>query len=832
MDPKNDGRVCSGAPLKNGRRALRTGTLAVLLVTILGITMLWTDLRRQQEVLVSTGQDSALWAVGQSVVEFQSVMFALQIFGNQDVTPARLDELRRCFDVFYNRIDILLTGALFRHLLDDPDYAGSLTRVRAYLDATLPVIDGDDAALASQLPEITESLAALEPEVRNFVLLSVHLFSERASALRLDLSQTMDRVAWLSAGMLMALLGLSVVLFREIKTAENGLLALQRSAARLDTILSTSNDAIVVTGMDGRIVEFNRTAQTTFGLTSSEALNRPLRSLLVPASRNWYPGDEVGRGTVEMEARNTHNQVFPVETTIEPIETDEGPLLVAFFRDITIRKAAQAELIDARDRALAGERAKADFVAVMSHELRSPLNGLLGMLSLLRSTHLDGQQRDYVQKMETSGQILLASVDDVLEISQTEAGRIALTPAPTALKPLLRSVPESQSGAAAARGNRIRFVALTELPHFAMVDAARLRQVLVNLIGNAIKFTEGGEIVLEAEAMPAAGGTMQLLLRVSDTGIGIAAENLGRIFEDFETLDPSLSRQQTGAGLGLAIVRRLVQAMDGEIEVESELGEGSIFTLTLPLIPTEAPVLAPPPAQVAPRLGMCRHVLVVEDDDVNRAVLGGLLERRGCQVTHAASGLDGIAEAKLSKFDLVLMDLSMPGLDGVEAARRIRQDGGPTAKAPIYLVTAHSSCTMENIDGRAQINGVLTKPVVPAQIDALLNRAKPPSSVPDDAKQADLPDVDTAHLDILRDDLGPRGLLNLIERFSAEAAHETLALSRDAPRPSFRPWSAVRIALPVRHRIMARAAWPATWLPCKRPQPPRTARPRSRRRQS
>lgn len=566
--------------MKTGRIVLRLATIAMLAVSILAIANLWTDLRRQQDTLADARSDNVQWTVGQAMVEYQDLTGVLLRLESRGTSPEGLAELRQRFDILYNRMDILNFGRLYRHLLEDPAYAADFTRVFDALRAELPLIDADVAVLAAALPDLGQRLTGLEPHLRGFILSGVRVFAAHSTALHEGLTRTMNRVAWLSAAMLGLLLGLTAILFRESRLAEVRLVAQQRSAARLDTILGTSNDAIVVAGVNGRIVEFNGAAEGLFGLTADAAHDRMLHCLLQPDTDNWRP-----------------------------------------------------------DRALAGERAKAEFVAVTSHELRTPLNGILGMLALLRDTALTERQRDYIARMETSGQILLASVDDVLEISRTEAGHVGLSPVPTALEPLLRSVADSQSGAAAAQGNRIRFQALNPLPDRALVDPGRVRQVLVNLIGNAVKFTAHGEIALEVEMRPATYGRPMLILRVSDTGIGIAEADQDRIFEDFETLDPSLTRNHGGAGLGLAIVRRLVEAMEGEIDVESEPGAGSIFTITLPVeISPEAPAsVAPEPAGNAD-IPHGARVLVVEEVQTMAPASGNLAElgRRAHRLAGAA----------------------------------------------------------------------------------------------------------------------------------------------------------------------------------------------------
>jgi CheY-like chemotaxis protein/anti-sigma regulatory factor (Ser/Thr protein kinase) len=311
------------------------------------------------------------------------------------------------------------------------------------------------------------------------------------------------------------------------------------------------------------------------------------------------------------------------------------------------------------------------------------------------------------------------------------------------------------------------------LPEHVMIDGGRLRQVLANLLGNAIKFTTGGHVALEAEVLKTAAGDEVLELRVADTGLGMAEDELPRIFEDFETLDRSFARQQTGAGLGLAIVRRIVDAMEGEIFVESEPGEGTLFTVVLPV--TAVNISTPAPREEAPRRLPSltpRSVLVVEDNDINRAVLRGMLRRRNCKVVEAGDGRTGVAVAGSQRFDLVLMDVAMPGIDGIEAARQIRAGGGPSATTPIVAVTAHAGKAEIAEVLRAGFDSVVTKPVESQRIDDLLE-GRGLRTAGGGARLFGVDrTLDIEHLDKLRLELGGERLLGLLSRFAAEASTE------------------------------------------------------------
>ncbi|MFM7335382.1 MAG: ATP-binding protein, partial [Tabrizicola sp.] len=387
--------------------------------------------------------------------------------------------------------------------------------------------------------------------------------------------------------------------------------------------------------------------------------------------------------------------------------------------------AAEQELILARDHAVAGELAKAQLLAVMSHEMRTPLNGILGTIQLIEGTSPSPKQRKFIAAMKTSAELLLHHVNGVLSMSRAEAGQLDLQPIDLDPADLVQELVESQRHAIEGNGNRIT-CDTSAAPGLITADPLRLRQVILNLIGNANKFTRNGDILVECDRT--ADGN-QVEFRVIDTGIGIAEADLERIFEEFQTLDTSYGRLAEGTGLGLAISRRLVRAMGGEIGVDSEPGEGSLFWLRLPIGRVGAVTERPAPQEkptprpiVSPETAQAMTLLLVEDNPINRLVAREMLQAAGHQVVEAHDGREGVRLAGMKRFDAILMDISMPELDGVQATRIIRSEDGPNRRTPIIALTAHAMPEDTRRFLEAGINDTLLKPLGMETLNGLLAR--------------------------------------------------------------------------------------------------------------
>lgn len=421
------------------------------------------------------------------------------------------------------------------------------------------------------------------------------------------------------------------------------------------------------------------------------------------------------------------------EAALCSLEKSQKDLLQAHSDLEAINRNLQAAMTRAEEAAAAAQRAntaKNEFLAIMSHEIRTPLHGLLGFAELLRDTHLNDEQLGFVRTIQTSGETLLLLLNDLLDFSKIESGRMELHEAPVDLSELLAQAINLQKSAARAKSIRLVQEIAPDCPHQIWADRARLRQILLNLISNAVKFSEAGEILTSVRLSP---DLKQVVFSVSDSGCGIPPELQKTIFEPFTQADASSRRTHGGTGLGLAICRKIVTLMGGKIGVESQPGQGSRFHFSIPLNPlpnasssqasTESAFPPPLPAALADL-----RVLVAEDNHINQKLLILHLKKAGISPTVVSDGLEALEAATSETFDCILMDFQMPHMDGFEATRRIRENERACGHPPVPIIAVTANVTEEAASRatEAGMTGYLTKPLQARALFDLLITLLPP----------------------------------------------------------------------------------------------------------
>lgn len=412
----------------------------------------------------------------------------------------------------------------------------------------------------------------------------------------------------------------------------------------------------------------------------------------------------------------------------------------------------------------AGSRAKSAFLATMSHEIRTPLNGILGMADLLADERLDASQRQKVGVIRSAGDLLLDVINDILDYSKLESGAVEFNVSSFRLDELVGVVADMMRPRARAKGLQLE----VSCPSVNVTtDPVRLRQILVNLVGNAIKFTEAGKVQLVTSIGEAPGGSSCLQISVTDTGIGMSEATIGKLFREFEQGDPSINRRFGGTGLGLAICKRLIDTMGGIIEVTSREGIGSTFKLKLPCEVTAA---GPSVAAEQTQLRRTGRVLVVEDNAVNRQVAEGLLAKLGMEVSLAENGAVAIDLVRAERFDLIFMDMQMPVMDGLTATRALRAEG---FTIPIAGLTANAFASDRADCLAAGMDDFVSKPVTRSKLEETIGRLLPEAAVaPATPIEAAAPamEIDTAQQQALIDALGVEEYGDLVRQFHVDAA--------------------------------------------------------------
>lgn len=638
------------------------------------------------------------------LADFTAAMQAARLDLQTHVEP----EYRPGIAEYLDRVDAALSGMveeaslIFRYFGEQrADLAGSRM-----------------ATMDRRYAEVTRELASLGNRARE-------IQKEKLDAQR-QMAERLRKFEYAIVGLiLLMVLGITLYGHSMIRHTRDAWRRLQRSEHRMSQVFEHAENGILLLKDQGVIRLMNPAAEKMTGVVANEARGKRFESV--------FPGTTVPDGIaateVEVQLTRANGELKELAMIFGATDRSEPDSRVVSFSDVTQRKQIQVASETARQAAEDAVAAKAGFVAAMSHEIRTPLNAVIGAISLLRGSDLKPDQKEDVEILRVGSENLLAIVNNVLDYSKIEAGKMELDPVEFSLHQCLIDVGKLFSRKALEKGVRLVWAYDPELPDRVYGDLGRIRQVLSNLVGNSLKFSERGLVELYAEPIEQSETELRVLLTVRDTGIGMSEEVVEHLFEAFTQASASTSRKYGGTGLGLAISKTLVELMGGSIEVSSVEGKGTRFEISLTLgIPDReshsdslpSPDTEPESAPVNERQHL--RVLVGDDNPVNRSIVCKMLDRLGHSCDVAVNGHAAVESANRVRYDMILMDLNFPDMDGVQAAQLIRSQSGFDPGCTIVAFSAHLS---EQDRLRFETVGVrecLHKPVVIEELENLISR--------------------------------------------------------------------------------------------------------------
>lgn len=671
------------------------------------------------------GAENLAWTIYQLVAELgRLTVTAHEQAAGEPVTGGGL-HLR--YDVFVSRISTVAVGSFRRELAGEDFYETALRELQVFVSHYDPYFgpgqEPDEQVAAALVVDAKKLVPVLREFAQGATRHAYQALGDERAAMREVRGALRETLVALGV-LVTAFCGLIAWSMMRAGRIASELSQANRSLAvereRLINAIEAIPDGFAMFDADDRLVIANRRHREMYALTADRITPgaRFIDILHEGLARGQYPDAGTDPdGFARLVAARRRSQGEEIEGKLPDgrllrifhSHTSDGGI-VTIHSDVTVLRRA-------KERAEAGERAKSEFLAAMSHEIRTPLNGVLGMLGLIDVSSLSGTDRRYVARARSAGEHLLDIVNSILDLTKLQADRLELNIAPFDPARTIEEVVDVITPQAGEGGNTIDVLGTDDLPPCLAGDRTRFRQILINLVGNAAKFTFRGRIVVAAAAVPDGAGIM-LRISVRDTGIGIPADVQSRLFENFTQADASVTRRFGGTGLGLAICRRLVELQGGSIGVDSTPGKGSCFWFQIPYALAETPVTPETVPEKSPPL----DILVAEDNAINRELIAALLGSAGHRCRIVEDGRAAIEAVRAAHYDLVLMDVQMPVLDGISATRAIRALPGPSATIPIVALTADAFAEQVRACREAGMDDHLSKPISPVLLDRVLAR--------------------------------------------------------------------------------------------------------------
>ncbi|MGJ8589952.1 MAG: PAS domain S-box protein [Yoonia sp.] len=724
---------------------IRIAMLLAFILTFLGLILVgyhYDEIRNTADKVRNAGSDNVTWTIVQTEVDFQNLQLALSgaLISMLNGESAVIDEIKRAFDIYYSRTNAVqfVYGLAASTANDDPSVI--LDRLNQRKFELAEILDGWDRPSITEIRDLLELVDQSEDDVRSFTTQMLKVLVADTSDTRLKQLSMLSRFAVLLGvvvGLLLSMLGVSVLLLTRL---QNKAITTSSIADNLRHIVEASQDAVVIADQNGTVVQYNQSAHEIFGYTAQEAIGASMEDLFIPEdqkaahqlgmARYSRTGQArvVNQGRKLMTARNKSGLEFPVEVTIsESKDRLRRTIFIGILRDVSARIAKDIELNMALEEAKKDASAKERFLAVMSHEMRTPLQGVLATFDLLNHQAASGSEKSLIKLGEQSAVKALEQINQTLEI--VRLNEVTMSKQADIIDPLasLQNLITLLEPLLHQRRNTITLEFSTESNLQIIGNQYLFDALFDNLLSNANKFTEAGHISIHLQANALSCDKVELLIEVADTGVGIAAEDLTSIFDDFITSDDTYTRSFEGTGLGLGIVKRCCERMGGEISVESKIGVGAIFRFRCVcgivaghVSDTSSNQILNDNKEEVETWERPPLILIVDDNKINQTMIGKMLEKLGCGFEYADDGLVAVQKCACQSYDLILMDLSMPNLNGLDATPLIRQICRP--QGAIVCISAHSSDELCNSVREAGMSELLPKPVRLDELASLLKR--------------------------------------------------------------------------------------------------------------
>lgn len=720
-------------PQTKRRSYLAPVLIALLVVSAAGLLVSAIAYQKRLDDIRVASMDNRVWIMAQLEVDHLNLRIAAnRAAAMPPDADAALAELKDSFDIFYSRVNI--ARAAVRQSDVGPalqaKMSGLIERRDDLADRIDALVTPDPAGLSGFSAEVTR----LQDLVRDISTDTLQFYVETEDVAWQSERELLRRIHGQSLFLLAITLAAAALAWRLGQVLRQRTRAAERSAKTMSKAFEASRSGVIVTDGQGRIQQVSTLAQRILGCAEDTLLGRHLSDVIDPFDTkrcaDCFEGRREPCETCLDRRTGARRAVLHrpdgSECQIELARTGDRdgngrPMAITFIRDISDRAAAEQALLEARDEAQRHAKAKSMFLATMSHEMRTPLHGLIAALDLVSDSDLAEENRKLMRIARDCSQRVRAQINDVLEFTRLgESREIA-----SAFRPVrvVENVLKEISVLARKRGNEISLAVEGDGADLKFEGLAlTFSRAIYNLVGNAVKFTQDGRVDVTLRFERAPQGDTRLHVSVADTGIGIAPQDQARIFELFETVASPEINRTTGSGLGLSIVRLAVQQMGGQCQVQSEPGKGSVFSFDIPLVSASTDAGTNDPA--IPQSGRAMKtatILVADDNEVNRTLLCEMLRRMGHQVLVAADGFEAVEAARARQFDMVLMDVSMPGMGGADATRHIRS-GGASCDSVILAVTAYADPERTAWLRTAGMDGVLAKPVDSRELTDTLNR--------------------------------------------------------------------------------------------------------------